>query len=80
MDDRHLQVVSRGKGADATEDDEVIVVPDVSAEENPWTADRQRAEHPSVRGRGRPELRPELRPTVGRDDRIRAYLRLVEGP
>jgi hypothetical protein len=79
MDGRHLRVVesdgATGDG-DATIDlsgaDPVV---DVTPEENPWVAGRERMTHPSLQE----PRKPEVRPTVGRDDRIRAYLRLVDG-
>ena len=87
MDERHLHVVDTDAAApgepvvDLTGSEPLI---DVSPEENPWTAasgrDR-RLTHPSLQD-GAPRHRPDrqpLRPTTGRDDRIRAYLRLVEG-
>jgi hypothetical protein len=81
MDERHLRVVEQdgatGDG-DATIDlsgTEPVV--DVTPEENPWVAGRERMTHPSLQDRA--PRKPEIRPTIGRDDRIRAYLRLVDG-
>ena len=82
MDERHLRVV--GGEADTTDETQDATldltgsepVVDVTPEENPWTGARDRGTHPSQQDRSG---RPPIRPTTGRDDRIRAYLRLVDG-
>jgi hypothetical protein len=87
MDERHLRVVNADAAApgapivDLTGDHPVI---DVTPEENPWTAagaGERRLAHPSLQGGPRREEDEQrVAPRVGRDERIRAYLRLVDGP
>jgi hypothetical protein len=87
MDERHLRVVDPDAAApgspivDLSGDQPVI---DVTPEENPWTATtagQRRIAHPSLQGGPRrDDVEQRVAPRARRDGRIRAYLRLVDGP
>ena len=79
MDEPRLRVVRPDPSESIADPDDVVVIPDVTPEENPWASafHGDRTEHPSA-------PRPGADATRGRasnsDRRLRAYLHLVEGP